>query len=114
MDIENPKKRRGRPATGRVLDGSVFIRCPKDKVDGVKWAVKEFLSGPIRSDVECEELREFNSRLLADVDRLEKEKAELLARPKEEMNLDYKELYLEAMRELEVLRGRKRSEFDQT
>lgn len=109
MDIHNEKKRRGRPATGRVYDGALFIRCPKDKKDGIKWIAGKFLSGCEIGDIR--EWRESNQKLLADVERLEKEKAELLARPKEEFNLDYKELYLALLAERGVA---KKSEFDQT
>lgn len=44
MEIIN-KAKRGRPATGRKADGSLFVRMPKEMVEGAKGVLKVYLAG---------------------------------------------------------------------
>ena len=93
------RRGRGRPKLGNVLFAR---RVHPSKLPALLAIVNGEAKPPADKNV---------MKLLADNERLEKENAELLARPKEELNLDYKELYLALLSERGVA---KKSEFDQT
>lgn len=41
-------KKRGRPKTGRRMDGTLFLRVPKDKREDIRGIVLAFLAGSVR------------------------------------------------------------------
>lgn len=43
--MEITKSKRGRPATGRRMDGTLYLRLPNDKKEEVRKLVKDFLGG---------------------------------------------------------------------
>ena len=107
------KKPRGRPATGRAMDGTLYMRVPKDKKEHCQRLIKDFLSGRIVKEDAAKPIDPTNTQdanvalLLADVERLTsevavwKEKFDRCTRASESQLVNYwKRKYDEAMASL--------------